>query len=71
LHTSSHIYLATAVVDDATGGITTYPAVYAWNQNRVAGAGGTATPSQSSDLTPEWNGYHLAPVVIESVPDTE
>jgi hypothetical protein len=44
---SSQLYLAAIVVDSATGQVTTYPAVYIWNQNRAPSADG-ATALQSS-----------------------
>jgi len=60
---SSQLYMAGVVVDDATGAITSYPAVYLWNQNRVV-VGGMATTIQSSNLTPAWDEFQIPPVVI-------
>jgi len=64
LHSSSQLYLAAVVVDDATGAITTYPAVYIWNQNRSPAAGGTSASLQYSNLTPAWDAIALPPIVI-------
>ncbi len=60
---SSQLYMAGVVVDDATGAITTYPAVYLWNQNRVVTAG-EVTTVQGSNLTPAWDKFQIPPVVI-------
>jgi len=69
LSQSSQLYLAAVVVDDATGEITSYPAVYIWNQNRTPGANGTtATGLQYSNLTPAWDPIELPPLVIPDVP---
>ena len=66
---SSQLYLAAVVVDDASGTITSYPAVYIWNQNRTPGANGTtATGLQYSNLTPAWDPIELPPLVIPDVP---
>jgi len=66
---SSQLYLAAVVRDDATGTITTYPAVYIWNQNRTPGAGGTSAASlQYSNLTPAWDPIELPPLMIPDVP---
>jgi Tol biopolymer transport system component len=61
LQSSSQLYLAAIVVDKTTGMITTYPAVYIWNQNRTPGA-----PSgiQYSNLTPAWDPFQLPPLNI-------
>jgi hypothetical protein len=68
LHTSSQLYLVTVVVDQ-TGAITSYPAVYLWNQNRAAGAGGAAANLQYSNLTPAWARFNLPPLQIAPVAD--
>jgi hypothetical protein len=66
---SSQLYLAAVVLDDATGAITTYPAVYIWNQNRTPGAtGGAAASLQYSNLTPAWDPIELPPLMIPDVP---
>jgi hypothetical protein len=59
---SSQLYMAGVVVDEA-GAVTSYPAVYLWNQNRVVVAG-TATTVQSSALTPAWDEFKIPKVVI-------
>ncbi|HYQ05331.1 MAG TPA: hypothetical protein VER96_41950 [Polyangiaceae bacterium] len=66
---SSQLYLAAVVVDNMTGAITTYPAVYIWNQNRTPGANGTtATGLQYSNLTPAWDPIKLPDLMIPDVP---
>lgn len=47
---SSQLYM-TAVVRDQQGGLTTYPAVYLWNQD-----------STTSNLTPAWDEFKIPPV---------
>jgi hypothetical protein len=42
--------------------VTTYPAVYLWNQNVVVDAAGTATVKPGSNLTPAWDDFSLPPV---------
>ncbi len=64
LHLSSQLYLAAIVVDNATNAVTTYPAVYIWNQNRTPGSGTTTTNLQYSNLTPAWAPFALPPLVI-------
>jgi hypothetical protein len=67
LHVSSQLYLAAIVVDNATQKVTTYPAVYLWNQNRTPGAmPGTASNLQYSNVTPAWAPFALPPLVIPS-----
>ena len=64
---SSQLYLAAVVVDNATGAITTYPAVYIWNQNRAPGSGGMAASLHYSNLTPAWDPIALPPLDIPEV----
>ena len=60
------------VVDDASGAITSYPAVYIWNQNRTPGADGmSAAGLQYSNLTPAWDPIKLTPLVIPPVPSDQ
>lgn len=66
LNDSSQLYLAAVVVDDATQAITTYPAVYIWNQNRAPGADGAAG-LHYSNLTPAWDPIKLPPLDIPEV----
>jgi len=68
LSQSSQLYLAAVVVDDASGAITTYPAVYIWNQNRTPGADGMAASLAYSNLTPAWDPIKLPDLVIPPVP---
>jgi hypothetical protein len=66
VHQSSQLYLAAIVFDNATKQITTYPAVYIWNQNRTPGATpGSAQNLQYSNLTPAWAPFALPPLVIK------
>jgi len=66
LNDSSQLYLAAVVVDNATNQITTYPAVYIWNQNRAPGAAGAAG-LHYSNLTPAWDPIKLPPLKIPEV----
>jgi len=68
---SSQLYLAAVVVDDTTGQVTSYPAVYIWNQNRTPGADGMAAALNYSNLTPAWDPIKLPPLVIPEVPSDE
>lgn len=63
---SSQLYLAAVVVDNATQQVTTYPAVYIWNQNRASGADGAAG-LRYSNLTPAWDPIKLPPLMIPEV----
>lgn len=67
LNDSSQLYLAAIVVDNATQQITTYPAVYIWNQNRAPGADGSATALRYSNLTPAWDPIKLPDLMIPPV----
>ena len=58
---SSQLYMAAFVVD-ASGKITSYPAVYLWNQNLLQQAGSTQRMS-TSNLTPAWAEFDLPPVL--------
>jgi hypothetical protein len=58
---SSQLYMAPIVVD-ASGGVTTYPAIYLWNQNFLVDAAGNATVQQTSNLTPAWDDFSIPPV---------
>jgi hypothetical protein len=72
LNQSSQLYLAAVVVDNTTGAVTTYPAVYIWNQNRTPGADGTtSTGLQYSNLTPAWDPITLPALMIPPVPSDE
>jgi hypothetical protein len=66
LNDSSQLYLAAVVVDNATQQVTSYPAVYIWNQNRAPGANGAAG-LHYSNLTPAWDPIKLPPLVIPEV----
>jgi hypothetical protein len=58
---SSQLYMAALTVDD-TGKISSYPAVYLWNQNLLRQAGATQRVS-TSNLTPAWAEFDLPPVL--------
>jgi hypothetical protein len=63
---SSQLYMAPIVVD-ASGTVTTFPAIYLYNQNFVVDAAGNATVQATSNLTPAWDDFSIPPVppVIE------
>jgi hypothetical protein len=69
LNDSSQLYLAGVVVDNATGAVQTFPALYIWNQNRLATNDGMGAAIQFSNLTPAWDPFTLPPVVINEVPN--
>ena len=60
---SSQLYMAAIVVDEASGDITTYPAVYLWNQNRLQ-RDGELRATSTSNLTPAWAEFDIPPVVV-------
>ena len=62
---STQLYLTTVVVDDKTGSVASYPAIYIWNQNRIAASG---APSAYAAITPVWGTTALAPQTIPAVP---
>jgi hypothetical protein len=64
---SSQLWLAAVVVDDTTGAVTTYPAYYVWNQNRVPGPTGVGAGVQYSNLTPTWEALQLPALTIQPV----
>jgi hypothetical protein len=57
---SSQLYMATIVVDSASGAVTSYPAVYLWNQNRLVRNGQLET-LKTSNLTPAWDEFRIPP----------
>jgi hypothetical protein len=63
---SSQLYLAAVVVDNTSKQITTYPAVYIWNQNRAPSADGAAA-LHYSNLTPAWDPIKLPDLMIPPV----
>lgn len=65
LESSTQLYLATIVVDDQSGAVETFPAVYLWNQNRVADTDGSGVGTSHANLTPVWGSTALAPLQIE------
>ena len=65
---SSQLYMAAIVVDNATQQITTYPAVYLWNQNITVDAQGNGRSEPTSNLTPAWDDFSIPPVRVERPP---
>ncbi|HTV18785.1 MAG TPA: hypothetical protein VMG12_08945 [Polyangiaceae bacterium] len=63
---SSQLYMAPIVVD-ANGQVTTYPAIYLWNQNILVDGAGNGTIQQTSNLTPAWDDFSIpeVPPVIQ------
>jgi len=49
----AQLYVAGLVVD-GTGAVTTFPALYLWNQ-----------PSADSNHTPSWDNYQIPPIIID------
>jgi hypothetical protein len=47
---------------DPSGAVTTYPAIYLWNQNIAVAADGTPTVLRTSNLTPAWNDFTIPEV---------
>jgi hypothetical protein len=58
---SSQLYVAPIVVAP-DGTVTTYPAIYLWNQNIIADGVGGATIQASSNLTPAWDDFSIPDV---------
>jgi hypothetical protein len=59
---SSQLYMASIMVDES-GAITTYPAVYLWNQNVVVDpVAGTSSIQNASNLTPAWDDFSIPEV---------
>lgn len=52
LNDSTQLYLTAVVIDDTTGEMTSYPALYIWTQNRLETSGSVVT--QFSHLTSSW-----------------
>jgi hypothetical protein len=65
LANSSQLYMTSVVVDDATGEVTTYPAIYVYNQNSLVNANGAVASLRASNLTPAWDEFILPPVVVQ------
>jgi hypothetical protein len=60
--------MAAIVVDDATQAVTTYPAVYLWNQNTTVDANGEGHIEPTSNLTPAWDDFSIPPVPVVTQP---
>jgi len=67
LRTSSQLYLATVVVDNQSGLMRSFPAIYLWNQNRASGSSGGAGHVHRSHFWPSWTNVQLAPLTIPPV----
>jgi hypothetical protein len=65
---SAQLYMAAIVVDDATQEVTTYPAVYLWNQNTTVDANGVGHIEPTSNLTPAWDDFSIPPVPVVTQP---
>lgn len=63
---SSQLYMAAVVVDDTSGAITSYPAVYLWNQSRLVVDGQVSDIEMSSNLTPAWDDFKIPAVIVEA-----
>ena len=64
LQDSTQLYLTTLVVDDATGSISSFPAIYVWNQNRISGPSSAGVGQQFANMTPVWGTTTLSPLDI-------
>jgi hypothetical protein len=53
-----------AFVVDASGKVTSYPAIYLWNQNRLQ-QGGTTDETATSNLTPAWAEFDIPEVFVQ------
>lgn len=58
---SSQLYMAPIEVD-ANGAITTYPAIYLWNQNTLVTGENQFETLQTSNLTPAWEDFSIPEV---------
>ena len=52
----------------AEAGLLQCPALYIWNQNRLATNTGAGAGIQFSNLTPAWDPFKLPPITIDEVP---
>ncbi len=52
----AQLYFATIVVDDSTGAVTDYPAIYIWNQSNLVEEG-NVQEYLSNNLTPAWEDF--------------
>ncbi len=60
---TSQLYV-TAIVDDGTGALTTYPALYIWNQPSTYTGTQAFNGSPQSNHTPTWEIVDIPPVVV-------
>lgn len=64
---ASQLYMSTIEVDRATGEVTTYAAIYLWNQNFLALSDTEFKELKTANLTPAWEDFtipEVPPVVI-------
>lgn len=66
LRDSTQLYLTTLVVDDTTGTVTSYPAIYLWNQNRTPVPDGSSVALQYANMNPVWGSTQPPPLQIEA-----
>jgi hypothetical protein len=59
---SSQLYMA-AFTQDSDGNITSYPAVYLWNQSNLV-VSGKITTSNTTNLTPAWDDFVIPEVTV-------
>jgi len=59
---ASQLYMAVLEVDPATGALTSYGAIYLWNQNYLATSDTTFTELKTANLTPAWEDFTI-PIV--------
>ena len=60
---TSQLYV-TAVVDDGTGALATYPALYIWNQPSTYSGTESFNGSPQSNHTPTWEVVDIPPVTV-------
>ena len=64
---SSQLYMSVVEHDPATGAVTSYAAVYLWNQNYLSTGNGAYTQLNTSNMTPAWEDFSIPevpPVVV-------
>lgn len=64
---SSQLYMSTIEVDRTTGVVTTYAAIYLWNQNYLALSDTEFSELKTANLTPAWEDFtipEVPPVII-------
>jgi hypothetical protein len=64
---SSQLYMSTVEVDPATGAMTSYGAIYLWNQNYLSTGDGGYTQLKTANLTPAWEDFSIPKVPTDIV----